>query len=80
MVSVPENLAANLDGHDDFLTVFSVVPELSAWPILEPDEPARIIMQTQNRYKIYAVYMDAVAGAGHGECYRNFSRKTGWTQ
>ncbi len=70
MVSVPEYLAANFDGHDDFLTVFSVVPESSAWPILEPDEPARIIMQTQNRYNIYAVDMDAVAGAGHGEFYR----------
>ena len=80
MVSVPENLAANLDGHDDFLTVFSVVPESSAWPILEPDEPARIIMQTQNQYKIYAVDMDAVAVAGHGECSRKFSRKTGWTR
>ncbi len=59
---------------------FSVVPESSAWPILEPNEPARIIMQTQNQYKIYAVDIDAVAVAGHGECSRNFSRKTGRTQ
>ena len=80
MVSVPENLAAKLDGHDDFLTVVSVVPESSAWPILEPDEAARIIMQTQNQYKIYAVDMDAVAVARHGECSRKFTRKTSWTQ
>ncbi len=75
MVSVSENLAAKLDGHDDFLTVVSVVPKSSAWPILGPDEAARI-MQTQNQYKLYAVDMDAVAVAGHGECSRKFSRKT----
>ncbi len=55
MVSVPENLAAILDGHNDFLTVVS---ESSAWPILEPDEAARIIMQ--NLYKIYAFDIDSV--------------------
>ncbi len=60
MVSVPENLAAKLDGHDDFL---AVVPESSAWPILEPGEAARIIMQTQNLYKIYAIDMDSDAVA-----------------
>jgi hypothetical protein len=75
MMSVSENLVAKLDGHNDFLTVFSVVLESSAWPILERDEPARIIMQTQNQYKIYAVDM-AVTVAGHGECSRKFSRKT----
>ncbi len=58
MVSVPENLAAKLDGHNDFLTV---VPESSAWTILEPDEAARIIMQ--NLYKIYAFDMNSVAVA-----------------
>ncbi len=62
MVSVPENLtvkldlAAKLDGHNDFLTV---VPESSAWPILESDETARIVLQ--NLYKIYAFDMDSVA-------------------
>ncbi len=56
MVSVPKNLAAKLDRHNDFLTV---VPKSSAWPILEPDEAARIIMQ--NLYKIYAFDMDSVA-------------------
>ncbi len=58
MVSVPENLAAKLDGHNEFLIV---VPESSAWPILEPDEAAMIIMQ--NLYKIYAFNMDSVAVA-----------------
>ncbi len=58
MVSVPENLAAKLDGHNDFLTV---VPESSAWPILDPDEAARIIMQ--NLYKIHSFDMDSVAVA-----------------
>jgi hypothetical protein len=58
MVSVTENLAAKLDGHNNFLTV---VPELSAWPKLEPGEAARIIMQ--NLYKIYAFDMDSVAVA-----------------
>jgi hypothetical protein len=60
MVSVPENFATKVDGHDDFLTV---VQESSAWPILEPDEAARIIMQTQNLYKIYAFDIDSVAVA-----------------
>jgi hypothetical protein len=58
MVSVPETLAAKLDGHNDFLIV---VPESSAWPILEPDEAAMIIMP--NLYKIYAFNMDSVAVA-----------------
>ncbi len=58
MVSFPETLAAKLDGHNDFLIV---VPESSAWPILEIDEAAMIIMK--NLYKIYAFYMDSVAVA-----------------
>jgi hypothetical protein len=58
MVSVPETLAAKLDGHNDFVIV---VPESSAWPILEPDEAAVIIMQ--NLYKICAFNMDSVAVA-----------------
>ena len=58
MVSVPETLAAKLDGHNDFLIV---VPESSAWLILEPDEAAMIIMP--NLYKIYAFNMDSVAVA-----------------
>jgi hypothetical protein len=56
MVSVPENLAAKLDGYNDFLTV---LPESSAWPIFEPDEAARIIMQ--NLYNIYSLDIDSVA-------------------
>ena len=58
MVSVTETLAAKLDGHSDFLIV---VPDSSAWPILEPDEAAMIIMQ--NLYKRYAFNMDSVAVA-----------------
>ena len=48
MVSVTETLAAKLDGHRDFLIV---VPDSAAWPKLEPDEAAMIIMP--NLYKIY---------------------------
>jgi hypothetical protein len=56
MVSAFKNLAAKIDGHYDFLTVLPKIgPKSSAWPILEPDEAARIIMQTQNLYKIYAL-------------------------
>jgi hypothetical protein len=58
MVSVPETLAAKLDGHSDFLIV---VPDSAAWPKLEPDEAAMIIMP--NLYKIYAFNMDSVAVA-----------------
>ena len=58
MVSVPETLAAKLDGHSDFLIV---VPDSAAWPTLEPDEAAMIIMP--NLYKIYAFNMDSVAVA-----------------
>ena len=57
MVSVPENLAAKLGGHDDFLIV---VPESSAWPILEPDEAMNFM---PNLYKIYTFNMDSVAVA-----------------
>ncbi len=58
MVSVHETLAAKLDGHNDFLIV---VQESSAWPILEPDKAAIIIMQ--NLYKINDFNMDTVAVA-----------------
>jgi hypothetical protein len=58
MVSVPETLASKLDGHSDFLIV---VPDSAAWPKLEPDEAAMIIMP--NLYKIYAFNMDSVAVA-----------------
>jgi hypothetical protein len=58
MVSVPETLAAKLDEHSDFLIV---VPDSAAWPILEPDEAAMIIMP--NLYKIYVFNMDSVAVA-----------------
>ena len=58
MVSVTETLAAKLDGHSDFLIV---VPDSAAWPKLEPDEAAMIIMP--NLYKIYAFNMDSVAVA-----------------
>ncbi len=58
MVSVPETLGAKLDGHSDFLIV---VPDSAAWPKLEPDEAAMIIMP--NLYKIYAFNIDSVAVA-----------------
>ena len=58
MVSVTETLAAKLNGHSDFLIV---VPDSAAWPKLEPDEAAMIIMP--NLYKIYAFNMDSVAVA-----------------
>ncbi len=58
MVSVPETLAAKLDGHSDFLIV---VPDSAAWPKLEPDEAAMIIMR--NLYNTYAFNMNSVAVA-----------------
>ena len=59
MVSITETLAAMLDGHSDFLIV---VPDSAAWPKLEADEAAMMIIMP-NLYKIYAFNMDSVAVA-----------------
>jgi hypothetical protein len=77
LVSAAENQDAKIDGHYDLLTV---LPNSSAWPILNSDEAARIDMQMQHVYKVYAFDMESSWSnmgtyAGRGECYRSSKRK-----
>jgi hypothetical protein len=56
LASAAENQDAKIDGYYALLTL---VPNSSAWPILKSDEAARIAMQTQHMYKVYAFDMES---------------------